>query len=257
MSDFLAYVEANLKQRGIKLSAFYNPNDAFEKRIMKDYGAAFLNPDLNIKLPPRCRFADAAEHKKYLDSLTIKEDTIGAKRFKLQKAAMESLKRVEKKAGKLGLVGDDSAARTYQKVQDNWDNRVVKGAEKWRGKKNAKGEAFSEDDYKYLVDKKNSGPDQVRRVLALESKGFLFHSEGRSITVLVALPGGSQHLLLTAADIDNATLIHSELEAEGWFRTVLGDRPHYTYLAMKKADLKAHGLKQGTFDKLEFWHPDM
>ena len=43
----------------------------------------------------------------------------------------------------------------------------------------------------------------------------------------------------------------------GWFRTVQGDAPHFTYLGVKPDELKNLGLKMIENKDGEFWIPNV
>jgi hypothetical protein len=43
----------------------------------------------------------------------------------------------------------------------------------------------------------------------------------------------------------------------GWFRTIKGDEPHFTFLGVKEEDLKNLGLQKIDTPKGEFWVPNV
>ncbi len=43
----------------------------------------------------------------------------------------------------------------------------------------------------------------------------------------------------------------------GWFRTVKGDAPHFTYLGVKESDLKNLGLQKVETKDGYFWVPNV
>ena len=89
----------------------------------------------------------------------------------------------------------------------------------------------------------------------------IFFSKDFSKTVLrsVAAPGTSQHLALLAFDAMefNDARVRELLKRHGWFQTVIGDLPHFTYLGRDEAELPALGLHRTISDGREFWVPNI
>ena len=69
----------------------------------------------------------------------------------------------------------------------------------------------------------------------------------------------SQHLSMLAFDATEFgnKRVRTVLAKHGWFRTVKGDEPHFTYLGYKESELSGLGLKRVTTGKGEFWIPNM
>jgi hypothetical protein len=109
------------------------------------------------------------------------------------------------------------------------------------------------------------GEVQVAAVLDLEERQGLFFSTAfdKSILRSVAAPGSSQHLSLLAFDVSEYLddRVRQVLAQHGWYRTVVGDLPHFTYLGWDESQLPSIGLKkvEGRFEGHDFcfWVPDM
>lgn len=258
MGDFIASLTAKLSNRGIKIADFYDASNAVEKRIMKEYGAIFLNPDVAVKMPNRCRFKDEKEVSAFQGRVKIGKKNVGSVTIELQEAAMDALLKAVDKGGKITPKGGNPARRSFAKVQTSWDSTVREGADYWKANANAKGKKLSAEEAKAL--KSMTGEAQIKRVVELEAQDFSFHSDRkRTIAVLTAIPGASQHLLMLALDVVEYTdkKVRDALNENGWFQTVFSDRPHFTYLGLKRGDLKGLGLKLEEFEKREFWIPDI
>jgi hypothetical protein len=273
MINFIDALRSSLKSnQGIDLNNFYNSTSRTEKRILKEYGAVFLSRSLGInpvKLPPRCRFASDADASNFVGTLNSTVDSVGGVNIKLQKAAMDALKIAESAAKKNGqtITPNDpktAAARNNAEAIGFWNNRVKQGIDYWKNPahKNAKGEHISPADLEVLQKSKVdfSSDSQVEKVLELEDRGFSFHpnDKSKSITVFVAIPNSSQHLLLLALDIKEYAdkSVRKALADNGWFQTVLKDRPHFTFLGLKENQLDGFGLKKESYEGKTFWIPN-
>jgi hypothetical protein len=57
------------------------------------------------------------------------------------------------------------------------------------------------------------------------------------------------------------TEVESALEQHGWFRTVVSDLPHFTYLGHREDELAGQGLKRVVREygetEYHFWIPDL
>ena len=99
---------------------------------------------------------------------------------------------------------------------------------------------------------------QVARVVEWESRGMYFSTNRtRSIFSSVAPPGTSQHLSLLAFDVeqDNDRLIRNTLNRHGWYQTVAGDTPHFTYLGLPEIELPKRGLVPVCRSGHTYWVP--
>lgn len=255
MGDFLASVESALSAKGIKnFGEFYRSSDIIQKTIMKLYGGAFLNRDAKIVMPARCRFKTSGEVNTFQNGANMASATFGSTKITLQKAALDSLLKVKSAVGEINPRSVNSGRRSFETVENSWNEEVLKSRDFY---KNAN--KLSEDDIKVLS---TPGEAQIKRVLELEAKGLWFHPDReskRSLAVYVAIPGASQHLLMTAIDIKEYSdpTVRKTMQANGWYQTVPKDRPHYTYLGDIGGNPANVGLKLEKFEGREFWIPDM
>lgn len=255
MGDFKASLAANLNNHGIT-GNFYDVNNIVEKRIMEEYGAVFLNPVTTVRLPGRCRFTSEEQVAAYQGSVKISKQTIGGVAVELQEDAMSALLKAVEQSGRITPNGTNPARRSYAKVLNSWNRTVIEGAAYWSGKTNSKGKKLTIKEADEL--KLMKGDAQVKRVFELEAQGFSFHSDrSRSIAVLTAIPGASQHLLMLALDLKEYAQkkVRIALAANGWFQTVYSDRPHFTYLGSPQKSLSSLGLKTEDFETRDFWIP--
>ncbi len=257
MADFAKSLTAKLARRGIAIGDFYKPSNRVERRIVKEYGAVFLNADAAVKMPDRCVFKNKREVAAFQATLKISKKTIGGCTIELQQAAMNALlKAADAVAGAITPKGACPARRSFADVQISWDETVRDAADYWRANPNSNGEKLSAEEAENL--ESLTGERQIKRVFELEEQGFFFHPDrARSIAVYTAIPGASQHLLLLALDVEEYAdeKVRGALAKNGWFQTVFRDRPHFTYLGLKQKDLPSLGLKIERFEDREFWIP--
>lgn len=258
MADFIASLTGKLAGRGIKIADFYDSSNIVEKRIIKEYGAVFLNSDKQAIIPARCRFKNEDEVDKFQGGTKSVKKNVGGHTIELQEAAMDALLKAVAKGGKITPKGSNPAKRSFATVQSSWDSQVRAAASHWKTKQNKFGKKLSAEDAKFL--ETQTGDAQVKKVLELEAEGFFFHPDfTRSIVVYTAIPGASQHLLMLALDVTEYAdkKVRDALAENGWFQTVFRDRPHFTYLGLKQTDLASLGLKTEKFEGREFWIPDV
>jgi hypothetical protein len=90
-------------------------------------------------------------------------------------------------------------------------------------------------------------PDQIETVLDIEESRHIFFSThfDKSILYSVAAPGASQHLSMLAFDVAefSCETAQTAMAANGWYRTVLSDLPHFTYLGRHQSLLPDFGLQ--------------
>ena len=102
-------------------------------------------------------------------------------------------------------------------------------------------------------------------ILELEDTQQLYFGTffDRSILYSVAAPGASQHLSLLAFDVAEyqESSVEVVLENHGWFRTVVNDLPHFTFLGRRQEELTELGLKRVVRGyagiEYHFWIPDI
>lgn len=233
------------------------PDDALAKRILTEYGAIFVAAE-DVTPPPACVFTDADQVAAFQRSVRCAEARIANSDVRLQCAALESLLRARAAARSEGLEitprgGAEAAQRSYADGLRLWESRFAPALAHWtmHGKI---------EDREAARLRQLAPPDQVREVLALEAEEIFF-SKDFSKTVLrsVAAPGTSQHLALLAFDAVefNNPAVRDLLKRHGWFQTVIGDLPHFTYLGRAESELPALGLRRTMSDEREFWVPNI
>lgn len=258
MADFAKSLTANLARRGIVASDFCNLSNAVERRIVKEYGAVFLNANAAVKMPDRCCFKNEREVAAFQATLKISKKTIGGCTIELQQAAMNALFKAADAAGAITPKGASPARRSFADVQISWDETVKAATDYWRANPNSNGEMLSDEQMENL--ESLAGERQIKLVFELEEQNFFFHPDrARSIAVYTAIPGASQHLLMLALDVEEYAdeKVREALAENGWFQTVFRDRPHFTYLGVKQKKLPSLGLKIETFEDREFWIPNI
>jgi len=232
-------------------------DDALSARIFKEYGAVFISVDA-VTPPPKCIFESETELAAFQNRLQSRTETIGGTTIDLQADAMELLLRAVKDAERRGKKitprgGKTAASRSFADTQRIWDSRFFPGLTHWTLK-----EKISAADAEAA--KKMTIPNQVRKVLEWEAKGYFF-STGKDRTILssVAAPGTSQHLSMLALDVTQFAdpLVRQILNMHGWYQTVADDTPHFTYLGVPEADLPARGLKPVARGGYTFWVPNI
>jgi len=258
MADFIKSLTAKLSGRAIEIGEFCTLSSKVERRIIKEYGAIFLNADAAVGMPDRCRFKDEKEVLVYQRKLKTSKKTVGGRAIELQRAAMDALLKAADEAGAITPKGTNPARRSFAAVQSSWDGTVKDAADYWKANPNAKEKKLPDKEAENL--KALTGETQIKRVLELEDESFFFHPDRtRSIVVFTAIPGASQHLLMLALDIEEYAdeKVRDALAENGWFQTVYRDRPHFTYLGLKQSELSSLGLKIEKFEDREFWIPNI
>lgn len=240
---------ANLPQ------GFEQPTDSVGRKLLREYGSVFVARGGAVP-PKKVVFRDESDVAAFQSSLTTSSETIGGHRLELQATAMTALKNAISEAKAKGMTisprGADSAKRTYGETVTLWNSRVEPALKHWV----SQGKLTADQAAKI---RSLSTFEQVTEVLQLEEQGIYFAKDlSKSILYSVAPPGTSQHLSMLAfdcAEFDKPE-VRSILAANGWYRTVSSDLPHFTFLGVKESELPGIGLKKvesgGTF-----WVPDM
>jgi hypothetical protein len=229
-----------------------------EKRLFAEYGAVLLT---RATAPSTIIFANAAEVEAFQATLYIGKATIGGYEMELQAMAMEALLTARRELEGRGLTltprAEDSARRSYEETVSLWQRNVSRGLEHWQA------EGLLDGGRAALI-QGLAAVEQVAVILEIEEQEQLFFGTyfNRSILYSVAAPGASQHLSLLAFDVNEyrEAMVETILNEYGWFRTVIHDLPHFTYMGHREADLAQLGLKRVGFDygdlRLHFWVPD-
>jgi hypothetical protein len=254
-SNFNSVLEYILGKQNLKKSDICNESNPVERRILEEYGAVFLT---KATPPTACMFTSAEQVNSFQNKIGAAKETVAGAMIELQSQAMDSLLRAidEAKTQNLKITprdGAEAAKRGFDDTLRLWKSRFEPACEYWKGK----GKLTDEQ-----VNKLKALPinEQVKEVLELE-KQEIFFNKTFTATILssVAAPGTSQHLSMLA--FDAAEFLDSKVRKimgnHGWFRTVKGDAPHFTYLGVKEEELKNLGLQKIETKDGEFWVPNV
>ncbi len=216
-------------------------------RLLAEYGAVLVAGN-RVTVPLRSMFLSEEEVANFQSSLRIS----GGK-YKLQAVAAEALAAARADARRHGRrispAGVDAAARTYEDTVKLWRSRVELALRHWLLQRRLDTEAAS--DIRSLAPR-----EQTLAILRLEQQGMFFGAGfARSILSTVAPPGTSQHLVLLAFDVKEHRdpAVRGILERHGWYQTVAGDAPHFTYLGVSKGRLQSLGLRAVREGDREYW----
>jgi hypothetical protein len=256
-SPFYAALHEALRERNIEMTDLCPAANKLARRVLEDYGAMFLAAE-TVTPPPRCVFSSEDEVQQFQKAAGLTGANINGARVELQPAAMEALLRARRNAIAEGLDitprdGAEAARRSYADTLRLWNTRFLPALDYWQ----TQGRLSPQE-----ADRLRSLPidPQVGEVLKLERDGIFFSKDfSKSVLYSIAAPGTSQHVAMLAFDVIE---FHSgrvrELMAEqGWFQTVLSDRPHFTFLGLGEADLPRRGLKRMEVDGQAFWIPNV
>ena len=230
-----------------------------ELRLFSEYGAIFLTA---ATPPPTVIFATSKEVDQFQSSLSVGRGRFGEHTIELQSPAIEALNAAASdlsRAGRsLSARAADAGRRSYEDTVGLWTRNVTRGLEHW--------EELGRITPENATSIRELTPvEQVGIILDLEDAEQLFCGTffDRSILYSVAAPGASQHLSLLAFDVAEYqdTAVESALEGQGWFRTVVNDLPHFTYLGRREDELTELGLKRVVREygetEYHFWVPDL
>lgn len=255
-AKFHAVLESALQKRGLKKSDICDESNPVQKRILNEYGAFFMTSQ-SVMPPPTCMFTSAGQVSAFQDKAGVAGAVISGATVELQPAAMKALLEAISEAKSQGLDitprdGSEAGRRGFDDTLRLWNSRFEPACDHWM----SKGKLSADQ-----VAKLKSLPinDQVREVLELEKQGIYFAKTlDKSILYSVAAPGTSQHLSMLAMDINEFEnkKVRKIMGNHGWFRTVKGDAPHFTFLGAKEDELKSLGLKKINPDG-EFWVPNV
>jgi hypothetical protein len=218
-----------------------------------EYGAVLKANPKKVIVPSSIRFRNESEVEAFQRRSGVASLRIGNVRVELQPRALQAFKAAREEASLRGLTigprGTRASRRSYLDTVRLWHSRVEPGLRHWVSL--GKLSPASANALRSL-----SSEQQLSPVLALESKGLYFGNRfQRPILRSVAAPGTSQHLVMLALDIKehDDPRVRSILAKHGWFQTVQGDTPHFTYLGVDAARLPALGLKRSMTDGRTFW----
>ena len=232
---------------------------AIERRLLVEYGSIFVTKAIP---PPVIIFSGANEVERFQSSAPIAKAKIGGHEIELQAPAMQALEAAVADTLRVGLTitprSADSGRRGYEDTVTLWLRNVNRGIEHWIDKR----EMLADE---AAAIQRLSPVEQIGVLLKIEEERRLYFSTyfDKSILRSVAAPGASQHLSMLAFDVaeyDNPR-VTALMAHHGWFRTVVSDLPHFTYLGHQEEQLAALGLKRvknnhGGRDYF-FWTPDL
>ena len=230
-----------------------------ELRLFKEYGAIFIT---QATPPSTIIFADESEVEGFQAGLAILDGAFGEHRIELQASAMETLASAASElagtGGSITARAADAGRRSYEDTVGLWKRNVTRGMQHWSDLgRISRAQANSILEMRPV--------DQVAEILDLEDREQIYFGTffDRSILYSVAAPGASQHLSLLAFDVKEYQdeSVESVLARHGWFRTVVNDLPHFTYIGRSEDELSGLGLKRVVRvygDKeFRFWIPDL
>lgn len=217
LEPFIPNPELNEQQRFLSAIARKLPvpqTGTYEYILLRAYGAAFVNPNIEIKLPPKYIFANEQETQEFQATLTMGHVN-GTKDCYLQKPASDalnkarSLQKIPLKSG----YGSGDCTRTFKTNLRFW--------------------------HKYANN----------QVLAKVKQG-----KETKILGVVAPPGTSQHLWGLAIDLRVGSQEQRKaLNENGWFQTVYNDVPHWTYVGLTEENLPLFGFKKQVVRGITYW----
>lgn len=224
-------------------------------RVFREYGSIFA-ADGSVEVPRRCIFETDAEVANFQKSIDAEKSLIGGYEIELQEAAMEALLDAVKDAESRGLRispldGTIAGKRSFADTFRLWNSRFLPALEHWV----ARGRILRTD-----ADAALKMPifEQTMKVFDWESRGLFFStSKTRPIMSSVAPPGTSQHLSMLAFDVEQAgdRRVREILNRNGWYQTVVGDPPHFTFLGVNESKLRERGLRPFAAGAYVYWIP--
>lgn len=256
-SPFYRSLGRALEQRGAELSALCPPDDDVARRVLHDYGAMFVGTKDSVP-PPLCVFTSEEGVSQFQNTAGWTSAEFGDDVIELQPAAMLALLKARDVARAHGLDisprdGAEAARRNYADTVRLWNSRFLPALIHWTNLGRLS---------KETADRLQALPisEQVSEVLELEKDGIFFSKDlSKSVLYSIAAPGTSQHIAMLAFDANEflKARVRQILADNGWFQTVLGDLPHFTYLGLPEPELPDHGLKPVEVNGQKFWIPDV
>ncbi|WP_193196123.1 D-alanyl-D-alanine carboxypeptidase family protein [Nostoc sp. MG11] len=194
----------------------------FEYILLRAYGAAFVNPDTEIKLPQKDIFANEQETQEFQDTL-IMGQVDGTKDCYLQKSAADAL---------------NKARSSYRGASLTLQNIPLKS-----------GYGSGDCTRSFATNLRFWHKYANNQILARVQQG-----KETKILGLVAPPGTSQHLWGLAIDLRASNQRQKQaLNQNGWFQTVENDIPHWTYIGLREENLSQFGFKNQVVRGITYW----
>jgi hypothetical protein len=257
-NKFYEILNQTLAKRGVRLDSLCDPKDPLERRILEDYGAVFLANSEKVLPPNACIFTNAEQVLQFQTRATAATAYMAGAKIELQPVALRALiaARDEALAENLDITprdGAEAGRRSFADTVRLWNSRFLPALDYWQNRNRITADQIW--DIKRLPVRA-----QLAAVLELEREGIYFNTFfNNSILYSVAAPGASQHLSMLAFDANEFgnKQIREILADHGWFRTVKGDAPHFTFLGVGEDDLPARGLKKVKTGDGDFWVPNV
>jgi hypothetical protein len=226
-------------------------------RVLREYGSMFVAGD-PVQLPDTCLFRGEAEVKRFQKKLKTKTVYSGGIPITLQQQAAEGLQASVEQAALEGLSispldGAIAGSRSYGDTLMLWNGRFFRALDHWtrRGRLTAEDrEAISRVDLQ----------KRIEMIIEWEAQGIYFSTDRtRSIFTSTAPPGASQHLSMLAFDVVEygQPTVREILNRNGWFQTVVGDPPHFTFLGLPEDELQRRGLLLIARGNHRYWVPNL
>jgi hypothetical protein len=216
-------------------------SDEVQQRILYEYGAVYLSivfQNQRRRIP--CRFNNETEIAILASSFKTPLNKFSFGDFYLQPQAKASLERVfrQMRGYKNVARNKNYTVTSTNDINDDWALRTYAQTQvNWRK------------------------PFETLIVPLIKDDG------SKPIMFSKAIPGGSQHHLGLAVDVDEVKCgsdCQTSLNDNKWFRTVPFDAYHFTYLGFSETQLPDKGLKKvicketkedGTIQEFPYWIP--
>ncbi|MEO8433829.1 MAG: hypothetical protein ABI596_02965 [Pyrinomonadaceae bacterium] len=256
-SPFYAALREALQERNVTMTDLCPTANKLARRVLEDYGAMFLAAN-SVTPPPRCVFSSEDEVQQFQAAAGFTAASIKGAQVELQPAATTALLQARENAIAEGLDitprdGAEAARRSYADTLRLWNTRFLPALDYWE----AQGKLSAPQ-----TERLCNLPimEQVGEVLQLEKDGIFFSKDfSKSVLYSIAAPGTSQHVAMLAFDVIefHSPRVRELMAEQGWFQTVLSDRPHFTFLGLREVDLPGRGLKRVEVDDQAFWIPNI
>lgn len=188
--------------------------NTYEYVVLQEYGGIFATTDPQIQLPSKVAFDTAKETKAFQETLNLAR--VNASHNCLLQAPAAASFNAILPTTRIRLKSGNGASdclRNFETTREFW--------------------------YKYSNEKTLQ---QIRQ------------GQPKSIMRVVAPPGSSQHLWGLAIDLGRLNPRQTQiLNQNGWFQTVKGDQPHWTYLGMSMEELIQLGFKKQVIGRNTYW----
>lgn len=226
-------------------------------RVLAEYGAVFAATE-SVTLPTGCMYRGESEVLRFQKGLNKKTVEPGGARVTLQTTAGDALQKAMGEAYLEGLTitpldGAIAGSRTYGDTLMLWNGRFFSALDHWT--RSGRLTAADRDMISRLDLQK-----RIEKIIEWESQGIYFStSRTRSIFTSTAPPGTSQHLSMLAFDVVEygEPGVIAIMNRNGWYQTVIGDPPHFTFLGIPEPELPGRGLLQVAKGNYRYWVPNL